>query len=219
MKKLTTLIVIIGLALVAYFFASPYYTAYQMKNAYDAHDGDALVAHIDFEQLQPNIKQQLTTRFDITLAQYPLVSQLGGEPLTQAANEFITLAVDKALTADNISDLITTQGQANQATKELAAAWAIATNKVNLQHLIQDLIIQRGDLDSVIKNQIQHIMAQQSAELEAHVQSGEDSAKPKLSYCGINCFTLSGQVKGYPLTIEMQRQGLVEWKVVNVVLP
>ncbi|PNK60818.1 DUF2939 domain-containing protein [Psychrobacter sp. FDAARGOS_221] len=219
MKKLTTLIVIIVLAIIGYYAASPYYTAYQLKNAYDANDGDTLVTYIDFEQLQPNIKQQLDSRFEVTLGQYPLVAQLGGEPLAQAADEFINNAVSQALTADNISSLIATQGQANTATKELAAAWAIATNKVNLQHLIQDIIAQRGDIDAVVKNQVQQIMTEQSAELEQHVQSGEDSAKPSLNYCGINCFTISGQVKGYPLTLEMQRQGWVDWKIVNVVLP
>ena len=79
--------------------------------------------------------------------------------------------------------------------------------------------MQRGDINAVLKNQMQQIMSAQSTELESHVQSGEDSAKPKLSYCGINCFTLSGQVKGYPLTLQMQREGLIGWKIINVVLP
>jgi hypothetical protein len=50
------------------------------------------------------------------------------------------------------------------------------------------------------------------------VAQGEDS-EPSLSYCGINCFTISGQVKGYPITIEMQRQGFIDWQIIDVVLP
>lgn len=219
MKSLKFFLVTLLIVAVALFAGSPYYTAYQLKKAYDANDGTALVSHINFDQLQPNIQNQLTTKFSNTLQQYPLVAQLGGDALVQAADDFIVQSVNKAVTADNISALIDTQGQANQATKELAAAWAIASNKVDLKQLVQDLIIQRGDIQAVIQNQTQQVMKQQANELQNHVESGEDSAQPKLSYCGMNCFTISGQVKGYPLTLEMQREGLLGWKVVNVVLP
>ncbi|SJM66227.1 DUF2939 domain-containing protein [Psychrobacter piechaudii] len=219
MKSLKFFLITLLIVAVALFAGSPYYTAYQLKKAYDANDGAALVSHINFDQLQPNIQNQLTTKFSNTLQQYPLVAQLGGDALVQAADDFIVQSVNKAVTADNISALIDTQGQANQATKELAAAWAIASNKVDLKQLVQDLIIQRGDIQAVIQNQTQQVMKQQANELQNHVESGEDSAQPKLSYCGMNCFTISGQVKGYPLTLEMQREGLLGWKVVNVVLP
>lgn len=219
MKSLKLFLITLLIVAVALFAGSPYYTAYQLKKAYDANDGAALVSHINFDQLQPNIQNQLTTKFSNTLQQYPLVAQLGGDALVQAADDFIVQSVNKAVTVDNISALIDTQGQANQATKELAAAWAIASNKVDLKQLVQDLIIQRGDIQAVIQNQTQQVMKQQANELQNHVESGEDSAQPKLSYCGMNCFTISGQVKGYPLTLEMQREGLLGWKVVNVVLP
>ena len=153
------------------------------------------------------------------MTKYPLVAELGGAPLTEAANGFIIQAVDGAITAQNIEKLINTQGQANTATKELAAAWAIASNQVDLKNLIQNLIIQRGDVNAVVKNQMQQIMQKQAAELEQQAAQGTDSDKPKLAYCGINCFTISGQVKGYPLTIEMQREGLINWKIVDIVLP
>lgn len=219
MKSLKFILITLIVVAIAVFAGSPYYTAYQLKQAYDANDGTALASHINFDQLQPNIENQLTSKFSNTLQQYPLVAQLGGDALNQAANEFISSAVSNAVTADNVTRLIDTQGQANQATKELAAAWAIASNKVNLRELVQDIIVQRGDIQAVIQNQMQQVIKQQSGELQQHVESGEDSSKPKLSYCGINCFTISGQVKGYPLTLEMTREGLIGWKVVNIVLP
>lgn len=219
MKSLKFILITLIVVAIAVFAGSPYYTAYQLKQAYDANDGTALASHINFDQLQPNIENQLTSKFSNTLQQYPLVAQLGGDALNQAANEFISSAVSNAVTADNVTRLIDTQGQANQATKELAVAWAIASNKVNLRELVQDIIVQRGDIQAVIQNQMQQVIKQQSGELQQHVESGEDSSKPKLSYCGINCFTISGQVKGYPLTLEMTREGLIGWKVVNVVLP
>ncbi|MBH0063667.1 MULTISPECIES: DUF2939 domain-containing protein [unclassified Psychrobacter] len=216
MKKLIVLLIII---VVAVYAGSPYYSAYQLKNAYDDKDGATIAAAIDYDQVRPSVQNQLTSQFTATMTQYPLVSQLGGEPLTEAANSFIAKAVDGAITPQNIEKVINTQGQANTATKELAAAWAIASNQVNLKNLIQNLIIQRGDVDAVVKSQMQEIMTKQAAELEKQVAQGSDSDKPKLSYCGINCFTISGQVKGYPLTIEMQREGLIDWKIVDIVLP
>lgn len=219
MKKLSVLITLLLIAVVVVYAGSPYYTAYQLKNAYDARDGATIAAAIDYEQLRPRLKTQLTSKFANTMQQYPLVAELGGTALTKAAEGFIAESVDGAVTEQNIQRLIQTQGQANQATKELAAAWAIASNQVDLQGLIQQLILQRGDVNAVIKVQIEQMMDKQAAELQANAAKGEDSAKPELGYCGLNCFTLSGQVKGYPLTLEMQRQGLIGWKIVDVVLP
>ncbi|HAV47984.1 MAG TPA: hypothetical protein DCX43_07805 [Psychrobacter sp.] len=216
MKKLIVLLIVIAVAI---YGGSPYYSAYQLKNAYDAKDGATIAAAIDYEQVRPSIQNQLTSQFAVTMAKYPLVAELGGAPLSEAANGFITQAVDGAITPQNIEKLINTQGQANTATKELAAAWAIASNQVDLKNLIQNLIIQRGDVNAVVKNQMQQIMQKQAAELEQQAAQGTDSDKPKLAYCGINCFTISGQVKGYPLTIEMQREGLINWKIVDIVLP
>ncbi|WP_201558567.1 DUF2939 domain-containing protein [Psychrobacter sp. 72-O-c] len=219
MKKLITLLILLVVIAIAVYAGSPYYSAYQLKNAYDAKDGATIAAAIDYEQVRPSVQTQLTSKFANTMTQYPLVAELGGEPLTQAANGFITQAVDGAITPQNIEKLINTQGQANTATKELAAAWAISSNQVDLKNLIQDLIIHRGDVNAVVKNQMQQIMEKQAAELGQQVAQGTDSNKPTLSYCGINCFTISGQVKGYPLTIMMVREGLIDWKIVDVILP
>lgn len=219
MKKFSALIILLIIAVVTVYAGSPYYVAYQLKNAYDAKDGETIAAAIDYEQLRPRLKEQLTGKFANTLSQYPMVAELGGDPLQQAADSFITQSVDGAITKPNIQRIIQTQGQANQSTKELAAAWAIASNQVDLKNLIQDLIVHRGNVDAVIKDQIQQMMDKQAAELQAQAVKGEDSAKPDLHYCGLNCFTVSGQVKGYPLTVEMQRQGFIDWKIVDVELP
>lgn len=219
MKKLITLLLLLVIIAVAIYAGSPYYSAYQLKKAYDAKDGATIAAAIDYEQLRPSVQTQLTSKFANTMTEYPLVAEIGGEPLIKAANEFINQAVDGAITPENIERLIDTQGQANTATKELAAAWAIASNQVDLKYLIQDLITQRGNVEAVVKNQMQQVMQKQAAELEQQAAQSSDSNQPTLSYCGIDCFTISGAVKGYPLIIEMQRDGLVNWKIVNVVLP
>ncbi len=219
MKKLFALIILLVIVFVAVYAGSPYYSAYQLKKAYDAKDGATVAAAIDYERMRPSVYNQLASKFDDTLTQYPLVAELGGAPLKQAADNFISQAVEGAITPENIERLIDTQGQANNATKELAAAWAIASNQVDLKNLIQDLIIQRGDINAVVKNQMQLVMQKQASELERQAAQGEDSMKPTLSYCGIDCFTIEGQVKGYPITVEMQREGFINWKIVDVILP
>ena len=95
MKKLIFLLIIIAVVVYA---GSPYYSAYQLKNAYGDKDGATIAAAIDYEQVRPSIQNQLTGQFATTLTKYPLIAELGGEPLTQAANSFITQAVDGAIT-------------------------------------------------------------------------------------------------------------------------
>ena len=118
MKKLIVLLIVIAVAVYA---GSPYYSAYQLKNAYEAKDGAAIAATIDYEQVRPSIQHQLTDQFATTMTKYPLIAELGGDALTQAADGFITKAVDGAITPQNIEKVINTQGQANTATKELAS--------------------------------------------------------------------------------------------------
>ena len=102
MKKLITFLLFIFVLAVAVFAGSPYYSAYQLKNAYDAKDGATIANGIDYDLLRPNIKTQLNTKFANTLSQYPMVAQLGGTALTQAADEFINRSVEGAITPSNI---------------------------------------------------------------------------------------------------------------------
>lgn len=214
MKRLSTLLTIVFIIFLVAYAGSPYYTAYQIGKAYDAKDGDKLVQYLDFDQLLPSIQTQLKAQFSTTLSHYPTIHRLGGDALIHTANQFIDDSVNKALTADNISQLIRTQGQANQATKELAAAWAIATNKINLTRLIQDLIVQKGNIEVVGKQHLQMMMNDM-----AKTQSTQENVQPSLSYCGINCFKIDHTVKGYPITAYLQRQGILTWKVVDITLP
>ena len=50
MKKLTAFILLIIVMAVVVYAGSPYYSAYQLKNAYDAKDGATIAAAIDYEQ-------------------------------------------------------------------------------------------------------------------------------------------------------------------------
>ncbi|MEJ6068396.1 DUF2939 domain-containing protein, partial [Psychrobacter sp. 16-Bac2893] len=53
MKKLIILLIVIAVTIYA---GSPYYSAYQLKKAYDAKDGATIAAAIDYEQVRPSMQ-------------------------------------------------------------------------------------------------------------------------------------------------------------------
>ncbi len=219
MKKLIFLLIVIALVV---FAGSPFFTVYQLDKAYKEHDGASIAQAIDYPKLKNSLKTQLTGRFANTISQYPMIQKLGGDNLLQFGNEFINNAVDGAITTDNIEIIVMSEGQqANKATKQLAGAWAIASNKINLNGLIKDLLVQRGDVQAVIKQQIKQLTNQQAQQIAGQAQSAQTAtdSDPKLAYCGLNCFEIQGTMKGYPLTIQMEREGLIQWKIIDIKLP
>lgn len=217
MKKLLLLIIV---AAIAVFAGSPFYKLYQLKQAYDNQDGRAIASAIDYGELSGNLKLQLSTKLNQTISQYPLIAHLAGGEIQQKGQTFINIAVDGAINEENLAATISTGGQqANSATKQLAAIWALAGNKIDLSSLVKGVLAQGGNVEKAFKSELETLMDEQAETLALQVQAGEDSASPDFSYCGINCFEVSGKVKGYPLTVEMQRKGLLDWKIVDIKLP
>ncbi len=219
MKKLIFLLIVIAIVV---FAGSPLFVAYQLNKAYKAQDGATIAKAIDYPKLKSSVKTQLTGRFANTISQYPMIQKLGGDNLLQFGNEFINNAVEGAITTDNIEIIVISEGQqANMATKQLAGAWAIASNKIDLNGLIKDLLVQRGDVQTVIKQQIKQLSNQQAQQIAGQAQSVQSAtdSEPSFAYCGLNCFEIQGTLKGYPLTIQMEREGVIQWKIVDIKLP
>lgn len=59
MKKLLTLLLLAIFAVVGWFFASPYWTLYQLKTAVQAQDIDGMVQYVDFPSVRNDLKDQL----------------------------------------------------------------------------------------------------------------------------------------------------------------
>ena len=59
MKKMIIGVGVIGALILFYIFASPYLTVYQMKNAAENQDGEALSEYIDFLTLRRSLKDQI----------------------------------------------------------------------------------------------------------------------------------------------------------------
>lgn len=62
MRILKLLIALAVVLAIGWLAASPYITLYQMKQAADARDGEALSEHVDFPSVRQSIKDQLNTR-------------------------------------------------------------------------------------------------------------------------------------------------------------
>lgn len=222
MKKLFFLILLLCFIGVGVYAGSPYYRAYQMQQAYSQQNGQAIAAVIDYPKVTADVEQQLSQRLQTTLTTYPMLQQLGGSALNKMGQEFIKTSVQQAITPDNISTLVNSQGKTvNEASKKLAVAWAVSSNKIDLtgliQQLIQGMLLQQGDIKTVIQAEIEKKLAT-AATNNSNLQN-QLTDKPVLAYCGVNCFNISTQVKGYPFTITMQRQQWIDWQVVAVELP
>lgn len=221
MKKVFFLIIVIVLALVGWFFASPYYTVYQLKQAYDSHNAAAINAQIDFASVQADIKYQLNpilVKKMQTLTQSPIAQLVGVEVDENAVVEkLVNQAVDNGITPDTVTSIISTQGNLltlNNHAKLLGGLTAVAMDKIKLNPETLASLLMAKNTDAL--NQV--LLAQVKA-ADVVKGGGNNSDKPTAQYCGIDCFRVSTQVQGYPLTVEMARQGFSDWKIIKVKLP
>lgn len=220
-KKLFTFLMVLLLLVIGWFFASPYYRVYQLKNAYDSHNASVISDHINFASVQTDIKSQLTpvlvTKMQ-SLTQSPLAKLVGVQVDENAmVQKLVTQAVDNAVTPDTVASLITAQGNVaslNNNVKLLGGLTAVAMDKIKLNPAtLADLATAQSteELNQKLLTQLKSSNVAKGANAQ--------SSKPTASYCGINCFRVTTQVQGYPFTVEMARQGVSNWQIVKVKLP
>lgn len=221
MKKIVGFIIFTLLLIIGWFFASPYYTVYQLKNAYDSHDADSINAHINFPSVQADIKAQLNpilVKKVQTLTQSPIAKLLNIQVNeSEMVEKLVTQAVDNGVTPDTLNSVITTQGNVtslNNNVKLLGGLTAVAMDKIKLNpETLADLATAQNT-----EELNQKLLKQLKASDMAKGANGGDN-KPTASYCGINCFEVNTQVQGYPLKVEMARQGFSTWQIVKIKLP
>lgn len=92
MKKAWPLLVIALLA--AYAVASPFVTYYQMRDAAQRHDADALAEYIDFPAVRQDLKDQLNTEAGRRIA-----GHVDNDALAVLGSLFASVVVDKAVEA------------------------------------------------------------------------------------------------------------------------
>lgn len=216
MKKVGLFIVVAVLVGVLGVFLSPYYTLYQLKSAYEEGDYGKALSYVDFDKVQANAKQELTARLDKTVSQ-EVVAELfallpndsAGEMVAKAKND-IGQVVDKAVTADNLAKALS--GDITDDSKKLVAVWAMASNYVDYQALMKDMMLKGKE--TAFANQQTHIKEQIIA------KTGNSApTKTTMQYCGLNCFEVTGGVSGVPVGATLTRVGVVGWKVNEIKLP
>ena len=215
MKKVLSLLIILALIVIAWVFASPYWAVYQLKKAYDAQQADTISAAIEFTQLQQSIKSQLTSVLVEKanhVAKSPILQMLNIElNPDDLVNKMVNQAVDNTVTPEGVQYALTGQATTELLktnVKLLGGLVAVAMDKID----IKDLILARNsaELNQKIKQQLQS---------NPNATTATSQTRPTTHYCGFNCFEVIGQVRGYPLTLHLQRQGLIHWKIVGVTLP
>ena len=216
MKKVLSLLIILALIVVAWVFASPYWAVYQLKKAYDAQQADTISAAIEFTQLQQSIKSQLTPVLIEKanhVAKSPILQMLNiALNPDDLVNKMVNQAVDNTVTPEGVQYALTGQATSEPLktnVKLLGGLVAVAMDKID----IKDLILARNsaELNQKIKQQLQSP--------NPNATTATSQTQPTTHYCGFNCFEVSGQLRGYPLTLRLQRQGLIHWKIVGVTLP
>lgn len=220
MKKIITLFTLIGLGLIGWFFASPYYMVYQLKNAYDSQNYQAITTRIDFPSVQTDIKSQLQpvlVKKMQSLTQSPVAKLLNIQVDENAMMEkLVNQAVDNTVTQAGVSNILAGQkslGSLDNNAKLLGGLTAIAVGKLKLNPETLVALLSAQNTEEL--NQI--LLTQLKSSNVATATNGAE--KPTASYCGINCFTVQTQVQGYPLTINMARQGFATWQIIGVKLP
>ncbi len=212
MKKIVSFMIVLALIAGLAIIASPYWAVYQLKKAYDTKDIATINASIDFPKVQQSVKSQLNP---ILLEK---AHQLTKSPFLQLLNielnpddivgTLVNKAVDNSITADGVNYVITGQSATStvsSSVKLLGGLLAVAMDKID----IQDLLTARNQ-DALLQKAKQQLTAPNPNAVPV-----DNAAK----YCGFNCFYVNTPVKGYPVTLELQRHGWVTWQVVGVKLP
>lgn len=220
MKKFFGVVVVALVLLVGWFFASPYYTVYQLKQAYDSYDADIISQHIDFSRVQSDLKQQLQPvliKKVQNLTQSPFAKLLNVQvDETAMVEKLVNQAVDNGVTPQTIKTLLTTQGRVSNLdnnVKLLGGLTAVAMDKIKLDPETLAYLATAENRDELNQKLLAQVKASNPA------TGSNPNTKPTAHYCGIDCFEVQTQVQGYPLTMEMARQGFANWQIVKIKLP
>lgn len=195
---------------------SPYYTLYQVKSAYQAGDYDKVISYVDIPRTQQHIKTILHARLDETLNNNPKLVGLTTlfpnikDTLSNRAKQEINTTTEQAINADNLKKLLTNDISADS--KKLVAVWAVASDYVDYESLVKDLLVH--DLDTAIHNQESIITKRVVARFGKAAPSDAS-----LRYCGLHCFMVTGNISNQPTGIILTRDGMLRWQITQIILP
>ncbi len=197
-KIIISLMMLAVLAIVGYFFASPYHTLYQIKTAVDQHDADAIVAVIDFPQVKSSVKEQLKSSMMANLA-----NELPDDDMQMLGAMFAGAMVD------GIVDVVVTPN-----------AVTLLMDGKNINDELQKKL---GGMANEHAANSQVATTEKQADSANQPSINSDDWDINTRYTGINNFAVdvmrTDKTTNEPITLLMQREGLFGWKVVDVKLP
>ncbi|MDO4449447.1 MAG: DUF2939 domain-containing protein [Moraxella sp.] len=215
MKKFWLAFLVI-MCVVGVIVLSPYYTLYQIKSAYQAGDYDKVISYVDIPRTQQHIKTILHARLDETLNNNPKLVGLTTlfpnikDTLSNRAKQEINKTTEQAINADNLKKLLTNDISADS--KKLVAVWAVASDYVDYESLVKDLLVH--DLDTAIHNQESIITKKVVARFGKAAPSDAS-----LRYCGLHRFMVTGNISNQPTGIILTRDGMLRWQITQIILP
>lgn len=214
MKTLLKTLFALMLLVVVMMFASPYYQLYRFKNAIDAGDYSPIITAIDYDSVRPSLKRQLHHKLDELMTHQALsfvLPFLGVESneLKGVGTRFIDGAIDKAVTADNLTKL--SQGQITKDSEPLLVALGLwlGGEWLDVPKFAQDYLT-TGDIHMAVANQQALIEKQASIHLKP--------TTPDIGYCGMNCFFIKTTIKDKPVQVLMSRHQLVNWRINELII-
>lgn len=203
MKKLLKFVIFVVLLVGVAVFASPYWTLYQIKNAYENKDYENMLSHVNFESVQVSLKSELgqkVTHFSTSPAGETLGVLVGQPKLQEAAQELVERGVNKVVTYDNV--LSAMQGDMNYETMGFVAVLAVLLGYIDVSELMTDSLVM--GMEQAIAKQTQTL-----------TQSNTNQ-KVTYGYCGMNCFYVETQMLKSPLKLILHRQGIISWEISEV---
>ncbi len=211
MKKFISLLLVIILAVGGYFFATPYLTLNNMKNAFDNKDYQTVVNYIDFPSVRYSIKQQLFS---------------GAMQELEASSDMENLA-------DNIRDLMVYEDDSEKPennkddSEELVMVFVmgIIDKKVDeyitAENMQLSLETEQFDLAKLGKLITFLTSNKKTSELTNTRTKEKVNVEYKTQYLSLNEFAVDLTFTQFPnldTRLIMQREGL-NWKIKDIILP
>lgn len=215
MKKIW-LAFLVMMCVVGVIVLSPYYALYQIKSAYQAGDYGKVISYADIPQIEQHTKTTLHARLDETLDNNPKLVGLTTlfpnikDTLSNRAKQEIDKATKQAINAENLSRLLANDISTDS--KKLVAVWAVASDYIDYETLLKDLLTH--DLDTAIYNQ-ETIITERIVARFGKATPSDTS----LRYCGLHCFMVTGNISNQPTGIILTRHGILHWKISAIILP
>lgn len=219
MKKITIFFSLIILCFAAIFYATPYWTLYQIKQAVDQNNAEALSSYIDYPSLRNNLKPQIQQQIQHKLGVDHPDNQIeiwGATLSEQLSNRVVDLVVHP----NSIALLL--QGKALKETIELPVAEITSPVKKWFNKIENILGVEKTPtLPEFNQKPNTEVRVEQKVQLKSNKESNEslsEKSQEKISmhYLDLNHFEVVIPSNDGQKTRFILQRTAMKWKVVDI---